>query len=91
MKITDKLYFDEYKQLIGNDLQRLVEKFESAQCGQDLSYETMAAAVYSSNIDGNTVDLESFMNYKRFKTKSKPKQKDSEIEIPKSKINPKSK
>ncbi len=73
MMITEKPCFDEYKQLIGNDLQRRVEKFESAQRGQDLGYQTMVAAVYSSNIDGNPVDLESFMNYKRLKAKAKPK------------------
>jgi len=73
MKLTDKPCFDEYMQLIGSDLQRRVEKFESAQRGQDLSYQTMVAAVYSSNIDGNSVDLQSFMNYKRLKTKSKSK------------------
>lgn len=80
MKITDKPCFDEYKQLIGNDLQRRVEKFLLAKKNYDLRYQIQASAVYSSNIEGNTVDLNSFMNYKQFKTKAKPQKDVQEIE-----------
>ncbi len=72
MKITDKLCFDEYMQLIGNDLQRRVEKFLLTKQNYDLRYQIQASAVYSSNIEGNTIDLNTFMNYKQFKTKAKP-------------------
>jgi Fic family protein len=80
MKITDKLYFDQYKQLIGSDLERLVEKVLLTKQNYDLRYQTQASAVYSSNIEGNTIDLNSFMNYKQFKTKAKPQKELQEIE-----------
>ncbi len=38
----------------------------------DLEYSTIASAVYSSNIEGNTVDLNSFMNYHLSKKIFKP-------------------
>jgi Fic family protein len=80
MKVTDKQYFDQYKLILGADITQLVQKFDFDQRKQDLTYQTQASAVYSSNIEGNTVDLNSFMNYKQFKTKAKPKKELQEIE-----------
>jgi Fic family protein len=80
MEITDKRYFDQYKGLIGDDLNWLVQKFDFNQRNYDLTYQTQASAVYSSNIEGNTIDLNSFMNYKQFKTEAKPKKELQEIE-----------
>ncbi len=80
LKITDKRYFDQYKALIGDDLTLLVKKFDFNQGSYDLSYQTQASAVYSSNIEGNTIDLNSFMNYKQFQTKAKPQKAVQEIE-----------
>lgn len=80
MKITDKQYFDQYKLILGADLNRLVQKFDFNQRNFDLNYQTQASAVYSSNIEGNTIDLNSFMNYKQFQTKTKPQKEVQEIE-----------
>jgi len=44
-----------------------------------LKLTTTAAAVYSSNIEGNTLDLNSFMNKRQWAIKTKPKEM-SEIE-----------
>ena len=79
MIITDKRYFDQYKLTIG-DLNLLVQTFDFQQRGHDLTYQTQASAVYSSNIEGNTIDLNSFMNYRQFQTKAKPQKELREIE-----------
>ena len=79
MDITDKQYFDQYKLTIG-DLNLLVQNFDFQQRGHDLAYQTQASAVYSSNIEGNTIDLNSFMNYRQFQTKAKPQKELREIE-----------
>lgn len=80
MKVTDKRYFDQYKQTLGADLNLLFQKFDFNQRNNDLNYQTQASAVYSSNIEGNTIDLNSFMNYKQFQTKAKPQKEVKEIE-----------
>jgi Fic family protein len=80
MKITDKLYFEQYESLVGSDLNTLVQGFDFTGKNSDLNYQTQASAVYSSNIEGNTIDLNSFMNYKLLQTKEKPKKELQEIE-----------
>ncbi len=77
--IKDRQYFDQYKSTI-DDLNPLVQNFDFQQHGGDLSYQTQASAVYSSNIEGNTIDLNSFMNYRQFQTGAKPKKELREIE-----------
>jgi len=80
MKVTDKRHFEQYKLTPGAGLNLLVQKFDFSQRHYDLTYQTQASAVYSSNIEGNTIDLNSFMNYKQFKTKAKPQKEVQEIE-----------
>jgi Fic family protein len=80
MKIIDKRYFEQYQLLIGNELKTLVERFDFAGKSDDLVYQTQASAVYSSNIEGNTIDLNSFMNYKLLRSKLKPQKELKEIE-----------
>ena len=80
MKVTDKRYFDQYKLNLGADFNRLVQKFGLDERGYDLNYQTQVSAVYSSNIEGNTIDLNSFMNFKQFQTKAKPQKELQEIE-----------
>lgn len=67
MEITDKKYFLEYNEKIGREIGTLVEGFDFSDEHVDLGYSTQASAVYSSNIEGNSVDLNSFMNYKLFR------------------------
>jgi predicted transcriptional regulator with HTH domain len=63
-QITNKRYFDEYMSLIGREIKSLVKNFDFNYKSLDLGYQTQASAVYSSNIEGNTIDLNSFMNFK---------------------------
>ena len=79
MKITDKQYFALFQKSIGRDFKNLVADFDFTD-GTDLGYQTQACAVYSSNIEGNSVDLNSFMNYQLSKEKFKPHKEIQEIE-----------
>lgn len=80
MKIADKKYFERYHALIGKDLENLVSQFDFTEQNSDLGYQTQASAVYSSNIEGNTIDLNSFMNLSFSKEKFKPTKEIKEIE-----------
>jgi Fic family protein len=79
-QITDKRYFDEYMSLIGKEIKNLVKNFDFNYKGLDLGYQTQASAVYSSNIEGNTIDLNSFMNFKLSNEKFKLGKEIKEIE-----------
>ena len=80
MRITDDKYFNQYNILIGNQIEKLIESFNFTEKGTDLGYQTQASAVYSSNIEGNSIDLNSYMNYKLSQEKSKPQKEIQEIE-----------
>ena len=80
MRITDKKYFKQYLELIGFQIEKLIENFEFNEKTSDLGYKTQASAVYSSNIEGNSIDLNSYMNHKLLKEKFKPVKEIQEIE-----------
>ena len=80
MRITDKKYYEDYNKLIGNQIDKLIESYDFSAKSIDLGYNTQASAVYSSNIEGNSIDLNSFMNHKLAKTKLKPDKEIQEIE-----------
>ncbi len=69
MRITDKIYFDKYLTQIGNEIPDLIEKYDFSEKSGGFDYLTKASAVYSSNIEGNSIDLNSFMNYELSKDK----------------------
>lgn len=79
MKITDKQYFAPFQKSIGKDFKNLVVDFDFME-NTDLGYQTQASAVYSSNIEGNSVNLNSFMNYQLSKDTFKPQKEIQEIE-----------
>jgi Fic family protein len=78
--ITDKKYFPEYSQKIGHKIPELIEKFDFSEHAADLDYFTKSSAVYSSNIEGNSIDINSFMNYLLSKEKFKAGKEVQEIE-----------
>ncbi len=80
MKLSDKVYFDHFQNLIGKNLKDYIQSFDFGGQNIDLGYQTQASAVYSSNIEGNSIDLNSFMNYKLLKDKPKPQKELQEIE-----------
>lgn len=80
MAILTKKYFDEYLSHGGKDIPLLIAGFDFSKKADDFIYLTKAAAVYSSNIEGNPVDLNSFMNYELNKNKFKPTKEIEEID-----------
>ena len=80
MKLSDKTYFDQFQKLIGKDIGDFIQRFDFKGRNIDLGYQTQASAVYSSNIEGNSIDLNSFMNYKLLEDKPKPQKELQEIE-----------
>ena len=80
MQITDKKYFAEYNDQIGHEIKFLISSFDFSDEHVDLGYSTQTSAVYSSNIEGNSVDLNSFMNYKLSPEKFKRSKEVEEIE-----------
>jgi len=70
--MTDK-YLQQYKSNINFDLQHAFDKLKN---GNELDFEYLieASAVYSSNIEGNSMDLNSFMNSKISGAMPKPKE-----------------
>ncbi len=80
MRITDKKYYDKYYKTIGKSIPDLLDRFNFASENEDFLFLTKASAVYSSNIEGNTVDLNTYMNYELSKSKFKPTKEIEEIE-----------
>ena len=80
MKLSDKTYFDPFQEVIGKNIKGYIQNFDFGGQNIDLGYQTQASAVYSSNIEGNSIDLNSFMNYKLSKDKPKPQKELQEIE-----------
>ena len=80
MRLSEKNYFDQFQKVIGKDIKHYIQHFDFTDQNIDLGYQTQASAVYSSNIEGNSIDLNSFMNYKLSKDKPKPQKELQEIE-----------
>jgi Fic family protein len=80
MRVTDKKYYNEYINQIGKEIPNLIEQYDFTENSGNFSYLTKASAVYSSNIEENTIDLNSFMNYELSKRKFKPTKEIEEIE-----------
>ena len=71
--MIEKKYFKEYEEKINIDLEVCFNNLKKDSAKIDLKYLTEASAVYSSNIEGNSMDLNSFMNAKAMNQKTKPK------------------
>jgi Fic family protein len=80
MKITERKYLDTYKKSIGNEISKLIKNFDFSENRGGFGYLTKASAVYSSNIEGNSIDLNSYMNYEMNKDKFKAGKEIEEIE-----------
>jgi Fic family protein len=80
MRITDTTYYEAFVRAIGVDLDAFFENIEFSGGQADLSYRIKASAVYSSNIEGNSVDLNSFMNATLTKEQFKPGKEVREIQ-----------
>ncbi len=80
MKVTEKKYYKAYLGKIGSQIETLIKDFDFSKENGDFEYLTKASAVFSSNIEGNSIDLNSFMNYELNKEKFKAGKEIDEIE-----------
>lgn len=80
MRITERKYLDTYKKSIGKEIPNLVKNFDFSEDHGGFEYLTKSSAVYSSNIEGNSIDLNSYMNYEMTKEKFKAGKEIEEIE-----------
>lgn len=80
MSIREIKYLEAYKKSIGNQIPQLIKKFDFSEKNGGFDYLTKSSAVYSSNIEGNSVDLNSYMNYEMNKDKFKVGKELEEIE-----------
>lgn len=71
MRITERIYLDKYIQSIGYEIPTLIKNFDFSENSGGFEFLTKASAVYSSNIEGNSIDLNSYMNYEMNKDKFK--------------------
>ena len=80
MRIIERKYLDIYKKSIGKEIPKLIEDIDFNEDRGGFEYLTKSSAVYSSNIEGNSIDLNSYMNYEMNKEKFKPGKEIQEIE-----------
>jgi Fic family protein len=80
MRITERKYLDAYKRSIGAEIPGLIENYDFSENRGEFEYLTKSSAIYSSNIEGNSIDLNSFMNYEMNKDKFKVGKEIEEIE-----------
>lgn len=80
MRVTERKYFDAYFQSIGQEIPELINNFDFSENSGGFEYLTKSSAVYSSNIEGNSIDLNSYMNYEMNKDKFKVGKEIEEIE-----------
>lgn len=80
MRITTTKYLPAFKNQLGFDLQEVFETIDFSDKKVDLGYRIKASAVFSSNIEGNSIDLNSFMNSQLAKETFKNPKEIQEIE-----------
>jgi Fic family protein len=80
MRITERNYLEIYKKSIGDEIPKLIMDFDFSDNRGEFEYLTISSAVYSSNIEGNSIDLNSYMNYELNKEKFKLGKEIEEIE-----------
>ena len=61
MKILTKKYFETYKSELW-DFSKNLEKFKNLSKELDFDYQTESSSVFSSNIEWNSLDINSFKN-----------------------------
>lgn len=75
-KILNESYYDEYASNLNVDW---FDKFKQNSVKtvfskEDFEYYIQSSATYSSNIEGNSIDIDTYLKNKKFNVKSKPKE-----------------
>ena len=73
MKSLTEKYLSDYKKKVGDKLREDFEKIKKQEKENNFEYYLESSAVYSCNIEGNTINLNSYMNSKMQENKIKEK------------------
>ena len=79
MRITNQKFIEAYKAAIDCDIYKLIAENDRLQNGIQLDFRVKTSAVYSANIEGNSIDLNSYLNSEIAKESFKPKKELEEI------------
>ncbi len=80
MKVSDRIMLNTFSKKLKPKIKPLIDNFKFKEKELSFDYLIKASAVYSSNIEGNSIDLNSFMNYELNKDKFKGGKEIEEIE-----------
>jgi Fic family protein len=76
-ELSDK-YYAQYCHVAQSDIEEGLKHFDFSENNIDFTHRIRASAVFSSNIEGNSIDLNSYLNWKLI-VKSKPNKELKEI------------
>src|ERR1700722_11535030 len=76
LQLLSNNYFKDYLKGANLDWDQAITSLKTKNSFEkrDFEYYVQSSAVYSSNIEGNSIDIDSYLKNKRFKMKSKPKE-----------------
>ena len=76
LKILTAEYLGEYSNKLNIDWFDVFNQFriKNFYSKDDFEYYIQSSATYSSNIEGNSIDIDTYLKNKKFKVKSKPKE-----------------
>ncbi len=76
LKILSSAYLDEYSGKISIDWEKVFNQLSAKQhhTKDDFEFYVQSSATYSSNIEGNSIDVDTYLKNKKFNVKSKPKE-----------------
>lgn len=80
MRITERKYLDLFIKSIGHEIPILIRNYNFSESQGGFDYLTKSSAIYSSNIEGNSINLNSYMNYEMNKDRFKTGKEIEEIE-----------
>ena len=76
LNMLSYLFLNEYSSMVNVDWLHIFNTLKSKEKfnTHDFEYYIQASATYSSNIEGNSIDIDTYLKNKKFNVKSKPKE-----------------
>ncbi len=76
LKILSNAFLEEYISKLTIDWNQVFDRFKTKNfySKEDFEFYVLSSATYSSNIEGNSIDIDTYLKNKKFKIKSKPKE-----------------
>ena len=76
LKLLTSAYFSEYAEALEANWFETFSKLKIKKtfANEDFEHYVQSSATYSSNIEGNSIDIDTYLKNKTFKVKSKPKE-----------------